>query len=53
VPGENGCVDWVLEVVFYLVTLLIDAACSLSVEDHGAARAAERFVCSCSDDIRV
>ena len=53
VSGENGKVDLVLQVVHDVLPLLVDALLSLAVEDHGAARAAQRLVRRGGDHVAV
>ena len=51
--GEDRLVDRPLEIVHDLVPLLVDLLHALAVEDHRAARPAERLVGGRRDNVRV
>lgn len=53
VAGEDGKVDWVLEVVHCLFSLGVGGADALAEEYHGTSGAAERFVGCGGDDVGV
>lgn len=53
VAGEDGEVDWVLEVVHDLLSGLVSASDSLAEEDHGSTGSTERLVGRSSDNIGV
>lgn len=51
--GEDGEVDWVLEVIHDLLTVLVGASNALAEEDHGSSGSTERLVGSGGNNIGV
>lgn len=53
VAGEDGEVDWVLEIIHDLLARLVSTSNSLAEEDHGSSRTTKRLVGGSSDNISV